>query len=475
MSSNGKNFECTYCNEIKRFFKMYFCEHKTCEECFCKKFSCPDANCQESQRFRPNNKFLEKILSSPNYQLYLQKSAGEIQEIKKCVSCIAPRLIESECEICLQQFCQKCLDSQKCLACNFTDCNDCYPNHWICNRKKIEKGIMKFYCSMCYESFTLDEMLTFDCNHRFCKNCCYNLCVQSINSNMKVLCPEENCPNLEVDTHIVNSVLEKHTSLIEKYDKFLLDSIMHEDQNKNEKIVFCQECKINFYVPVEALTTECNKCKNLICAQKNCGYEFYKKHKNKSCEELREDRGMKALRNEGKLQRCPECFTYFDKIKSTCNYMRCSSIKCKNKTIFCFLCGEQLIEGKLKNHFLDNNEYAPCLSKRKMKESSGNNNVLEEEKEVFLEKKEENKMKDFTFGEYNRQTLKEKLSSISCFKCAEKNSIQSFEELPLFFKCLSNKCQGVLLNCMVCENNFPEDALQSHLEFESKINVNCNV
>lgn len=451
---------------------MNFCMHKVCEECFCKNFNCPDPNCNASMLFGKSNNFFEKILSSSNYQLYLQKPVEILKEKKieeKCISCLKPLLNESECQICSGNLCQKCLNSKKCLACNYIDCKDCYKNHWNCNREIIEKAILKLKCPLCYDSFPLEAMLTFECNHRFCKKCVFDLSMHSINSNMKILCPEENCPNPEIDTHIVNAVLAKQPALIEKYDKFLLDLIMNEDQVKNEKIVYCQECKINFYVPVEAFTSVCNRCDNLICVQKNCGYEYYNQHKDKRCEDLREDSTMKALRNEGKVQRCPECFVYIDKIVSSCNYVRCSSIKCQKRTIFCFLCGEKLAEGDLKKHFLDGNEYAPCLSRRKKKDRFGKSIAFEEEKREVLEKKLI-LVDQFTFGEYNREKLREKFNSFSCPKCSEKKNLQFNEDFPIFFKCLNkNKCQGNYLVCMVCQNSFPGNDPKLHLEYERKI------
>jgi len=43
-----------------------------------------------------------------------------------------------------------------------------------------------------------------------------------------------------------------------------------------------------------------------------------------------------------------------------CNFIRCENQICEKKTVFCYLCGEQLKETKLNEHFIQNSPYNNC-------------------------------------------------------------------------------------------------------------------
>lgn len=60
---------------------------------------------------------------------------------------------------------------------------------------------------------------------------------------------------------------------------------------------------------------------------------------------------------------CPRCGVFIEKL-SSCNYVRCESLICQKKTVFCFLCNEFLIEKKIKSHYQNENPYNSCNSRQ---------------------------------------------------------------------------------------------------------------
>ena len=81
-------------------------------------------------------------------------------------------------------------------------------------------------CDICKNSFSSEDILTLNCEHKFCKNCWKKDAIEKIQSEVDLNCF---ICSKEVDFHILESNLPKEFA--QKYDQYLLNKLI-----QNEKI-----------------------------------------------------------------------------------------------------------------------------------------------------------------------------------------------------------------------------------------------
>jgi ariadne-1 len=81
-----------------------------------------------------------------------------------------------------------------------------------------------FTCDICYDLYHVDEAITLDCDHRFCKNCLGEYLKEKITSaevsSDKLICPS--CPT-PISIHTIQYCVDEDT--FSKYNDFAIRQI----------------------------------------------------------------------------------------------------------------------------------------------------------------------------------------------------------------------------------------------------------
>lgn len=204
------------------------------------------------------------------------------------------------------------------------------------------KSVPNFDCEICYTSYSMDQAITLDCNHRYCQECISNMLAALIKDSEigenSLKCP--NC-NSAIDINIIQGNVSPE--IFEKYNRFMINNWV---PSPGETIFTCPgvDCENRVLIPEDLKSFNCAKCKLNCCPQ--CKEKPHKKY---TCEEYAqwkrknnkgEDEMEKLVRAE-QLIKCPVCVAVCQKTEG-CNFMTCSSGRCQKNTFFCYLCGSQL-------------------------------------------------------------------------------------------------------------------------------------
>ena len=222
----------------------------------------------------------------------------------------------------------------------------------------------KINCEICICEFNVDEILTLECEHRFCIECLIKDWKTKISegliSETSIICPKEKCKR-PIDFFILKSNLPEE--LFKKYENLLTNHAI--SNQMKEKQIKCPNCSSIAFIPIDYDFFDCLGCKNRYCANEKClkkwsehnhPCEYFYKTKN-----VEDEKEFMEYVKINKLKKCPVCGVIVEKIKN-CNYIQCCSNKCQKKTVFCYLCGEILKQKDLSNHYLNNSPYSKCKS-----------------------------------------------------------------------------------------------------------------
>lgn len=469
-----KRKQCKICKVYKNKKKMIelsFCHHKICRRCLKNylqtlkintKVICPYIECEyqiDLKELTNNDKFgqiIKEIQESLQLTNDIIKSLN-IFDLKNSEALTKNKTSEKNDKNCLSLT----VNNSKLENADKTFNN--YKVEKIPQNeefKEIGTKSNNLKCTICHYHFSIEDMLTLGCDHRFCKDCLLIDWSTKINegsvSPTLLICPAEKC-KISVNFLILEANLPK--KLFEKYDQLLMKHSISNKMSQNitnkkllEKMISCPKCQITYLILKEASTFECANCKIKYCANDKClremgdhqhPCEFYKKRKNLS------DEQFENFIKENNLKRCPVCQIVVEKIKN-CNYIICSSNSCQKKTVFCYLCGSLLKEKDLSEHYLKNTSYSTtCKMMLEKKIMSPIVNVEENEKTLISNQETKNKLV-FDVKIANKNTAQEE-KCLKCNKSLKNNHLKIIiEDILSFFVCIDLKPDNSTLFCYLC-------------------------
>lgn len=439
---NKKN--CKVCKKYKESEKVLTlseCKHNICKGCLKKrikslshqensskfKLECPSGNCRkrisnyEFEQFDELKEMIEEIGISKNHN----------EKFK----------IEIKTQRSLSQ--EECKNGQ-----NENERANLVRVHSLMEEKIIE--VPKYLCEICIDKFYMDEMLTLECDHRFCKECLIfdwttKINEGSISSNL-LICPKDKCTR-PIGHHILQGNLPQ--KLFEKYDSLLTHHTMSNPIVENkiskkttlEKVVCCPKCNIKFVIDNEATHFQCSECKFQYCSNEKC-YRTWSDHR-QPCEfyhKNSEEEGFEEYIKKHGLKRCPVCDAVIEKTKN-CNYIHCSSNKCQKKTIFCYCCGEILKEKELADHYINGSSFSKCK------------NILDLKKKDEAKKEHLKILNQFSVAPKIEEKNAKKKNNVICKKCNQlinhmKIAIDGNDCYLVCYNLKKNKCNYF---CNICD------------------------
>lgn len=220
-----------------------------------------------------------------------------------------------------------------------------------------------FMCEICLQLCSNNFQLF--CSHIFCKDCLKSYILEKIKirhvNSSSLICPESKCKT-SLNYYDIKELLP--VTEFEKYDFFLME--ICEPTNKEDKKFSCPKCNNVQFIPISNISfVKCTKCLKTWCTNENCMGDWSdhallecEQYKEKFKDKTNQEKYQEFIKKEG-LKPCPYCGVIVEKIKN-CNYVRCSSMKCQQKNVFCYLCGIKLKENEISSHYQNNNYYKSC-------------------------------------------------------------------------------------------------------------------
>ena len=515
--------KCSKCKErqnIEKIIKMECCDKKICKFCLGEEFASQWKEAEELSNSKEkdyqilnftficlncekeidNEDFLSTILTKKQFQSYQLK----VLEKKHCKKCKRYRSIENVVTLssCEHNICLKCMKkvilnaSNKTLLCPIQNCGRIYRkdmeyfdefkdfSYFVSNIERSEslnkksqiveesktEEISKYLCKICFEKVLMDDMITLDCSHRFCRECLVFDWKTKINDGAVSLtilvCPEENCKK-SINYYTLKANLPVET--FEKYDYLLINHTISSQNNENEELniqkssekdVCCPKCHSTFIIDKGASDFTCKKCNIRYCSNKRC-YRLMSEHQ-QPCEfyygKNTEEKTFEEYMRINNLKRCPVCGAPIEKIKN-CNSIHCSSNKCQLKTIFCYLCGELLKEKEIANHYENGSAFSMCKK------------LLEEQK--LIEEQKKKVQITSKMNETRTQKSKEKSlgkNSGNCNRCSQSLKMNHLKILINSEDCYKicfnlskrKKCNYFCIKCDITMEKVSVDMMISH-------------
>ncbi|RVD90079.1 uncharacterized protein DFL_001059 [Arthrobotrys flagrans] len=188
-------------------------------------------------------------------------------------------------------------------------------------------GSTKRECVSCTDTFPVTEIITLDCDHKFCEGC-LNTMVMIASQQESTMPPK--CCSVKVRPNIIKRVLKTDEDKINFSRKIIeYDTIV-------EKRLFCPKQKCGAFIPYHPrkdqhhpLVGTCQKCGTRAC-------RICKGNAHKSTEDCPEDLGLNAvlgLSKDNGWKRCYRCRAMIE-LNYGCNHMTC---RCGAE--FCYICG----------------------------------------------------------------------------------------------------------------------------------------
>ena len=230
----------------------------------------------------------------------------------------------------------------------------------------LSKSIIKLhekmiYCSVCLDEIPFSKSIMLSCAHRFCLECVtreweYNI-MNGYFSTERLKCPHDGC-KVPITYYELKTLLKPE--VFKRYEDNSIKNFQTSRENP-EVAVICPNstCQTKSMVPRNYSWFQCKYCNLKFCV--DCLGDW-SKHDGKTCKEFKENNlsaDEKAFREEIKKKKwmpCPECKNVVEKIEF-CNFIRCSSPQCQQKTCFCYLCGMKLTQAEHFDHYIDKNPY----------------------------------------------------------------------------------------------------------------------
>lgn len=403
---DSQNIICSLCSYEREEIFILDCTHEFCRECLItfwgkrakkrKSICCPLENCK-------------KLVGNYIFEEILPKKSLKLIDKIECIECnqnIIPLKFS-----CKHKFCPKCglkkakkiLKKNEEVHCFIENCNETLSESDLMNLGLSKKYLEKYFakkdsnnkqknkkekkisqmttdidtyflrqteeilfsiCKLCSQAF--ENLFVLDCKHSFCKNCLIICFKEMIQEKKPLKCPEISCFK-EVNYYIIKQILPMEDFI--KYDEYLA-MVSLEGSLINEKKIQCPnlECNLVSLIWKNAEYFVCPQCNGKFCGNAECRGQW-KLHENKTCEEFQKERdeifeekknNEEIILEEKNTKICPACHTEQKRFK-TCNLIRCESLICQKKKVFCFLCGEILKEGNIDKHFVENNLYQKCM------------------------------------------------------------------------------------------------------------------
>ncbi|CAD7934566.1 unnamed protein product [Amoebophrya sp. A25] len=228
--------------------------------------------------------------------------------------------------------------------------------------------ILQQQCPLCFDEYPKGEMISLDeegnnnCPYRFCSDCFVALLSSKITDGLvqddELLCPMPNCCKSPISTTLIEQELrlksresveetERNQLLWDKFLSFRLKLF----RPKTGKIARCRVCDLQVIVDMEEAAMKCASCGTESCP--SCGEEPHPQFP--SCEAFRRwreansegDKRLEDLLTQENWCRCPVCGVPVER-EAGCNFMQCPSPVCRNKTYFCYVCGQKV---EKENHY----------------------------------------------------------------------------------------------------------------------------
>ncbi|KAK6341851.1 hypothetical protein TWF730_001338 [Orbilia blumenaviensis] len=182
-------------------------------------------------------------------------------------------------------------------------------------------------CISCTDMFPVTEIITLDCNHRYCESC-LNMMVMTASQQESTMPPK--CCSVKVRPNIIKRVLKTDE------DKIKFSRKIIEYDTMVEKRLFCPKRKCGAFIPYHPrkdqhhpLVGTCQKCGTRAC-------RICKGKAHKPTEDCPEDLGLNAvigLSKDNGWKRCYRCRAMIE-LNYGCNHMTC---RCGAE--FCYICG----------------------------------------------------------------------------------------------------------------------------------------
>ena len=434
--NNNELISCLNCHKNSEDCILLSCEHKFCQKCLKKAwkiiakthnntFCCLLEECE-----RPVGNFIYENILPDKYLKYLN-----CEECNNCYQKYVPIKFKCQhtfCHRCLKKDLKMQLKKNRIPCCTYANCTEIFNEenlkdiglskkyiriyrenlkndapkkksrilHSNMKESLIEKRsdeILKgkIQCKICLFYHYPKDMILLTCNHKFCTKCLLDDWKYKISSGTFLNCPSYNCLK-EINYYLLKDNLPKED--FEKYDLMILTRTMNDVQN-NEKVIKCPlKCNVTCLLWKEASNFQCPLCKKTFCSNEECLGEWVY-HEKMTCEEFKQNFNFNRKPIDNDLQfenlvklkkwmNCPKCLCVIEKTKN-CNYIRCESALCSRKTVFCYLCGIQLEEKKINEHFYNKNPYNQCFNIKNNKNEVKN---LNEKKNLTSENKNNNEV-----------------------------------------------------------------------------------
>ncbi|KAF3166537.1 hypothetical protein TWF225_006293 [Orbilia oligospora] len=188
-------------------------------------------------------------------------------------------------------------------------------------------GSTKRECVSCTDMFPVTEIVTLDCDHRYCEEC-LNVMVMTASQQESTMPPK--CCSVRVRPNVIKRVLKTDEDKVKFSRKIIeYDTIV-------EKRLFCPKRKCGAFIPYHPrkdqhhpLVGTCQKCGTRAC-------RICKGKAHKHTEDCPEDLGLNAvigLSKDNGWKRCYRCRAMIE-LNYGCNHMTC---RCGAE--FCYMCG----------------------------------------------------------------------------------------------------------------------------------------
>ncbi|KAF3930232.1 hypothetical protein ABW20_dc0104613 [Dactylellina cionopaga] len=190
-----------------------------------------------------------------------------------------------------------------------------------------QPGTTKRECVSCTDMFPVTEIVTLDCDHKFCESC-LNMMVMTAAQQESTMPPK--CCGTKVRPAVIKRILKSDE------DKIKFSRKIIEYDTSVEKRLFCPRKKCGAFIPYHPrkdqdhpLIGTCQKCGTRAC-------RICKGKAHKFTEDCPEDLGLNAvigLSKDNGWKRCYRCRAMIE-LNYGCNHMTC---RCGAE--FCYICG----------------------------------------------------------------------------------------------------------------------------------------